>query len=54
MIFQGEMINDIEFNVTTAAEYTETAKINLKEAIGYQKKARKVMSFFSIFPLKTT
>ncbi|XP_062340439.1 syntaxin-2-like [Osmerus eperlanus] len=38
---QGEMINNIEKNVTTAAEYVGSAKGETKKAVRYQKKARR-------------
>ncbi|XP_013359187.1 PREDICTED: syntaxin-2 [Chinchilla lanigera] len=38
---QGEMINNIERNVTNATEYVEHAKEETKKAIRYQSKARR-------------
>lgn len=38
---QGEMINNIEKNVTNAADYVEHAKEETKKAIKYQSKARR-------------
>ena len=37
------MVNQIEFNVTNAADYVETAKDETKKAVRYQSQARKVM-----------
>jgi len=39
---QGEMVNQIEFNVTNASEYVEQAKIETKKAVHYQSSARRV------------
>lgn len=41
-VFQGEMINRIEFNVEQAAEYVGSAKLETKKAVKYQSKARRV------------
>ncbi|KAG9354831.1 hypothetical protein JZ751_001544 [Albula glossodonta] len=41
---QGEMINNIEKNVTNAVEYIGHAKEETKKAVRYQKKARRVRS----------
>ncbi|XP_062399180.1 syntaxin-2 [Sardina pilchardus] len=38
---QGEMINNIENNVTNAVEYVASAKEECKKAVRYQKKARR-------------
>ncbi|XP_026329097.1 syntaxin-1A-like [Hyposmocoma kahamanoa] len=38
---QGEMIDRVEFHVTQAAEYVETATKETKEALKYQSKARR-------------
>ncbi|XP_029427123.1 syntaxin-2 isoform X1 [Rhinatrema bivittatum] len=38
---QGEMINNIEKNVTNAADYVEHAKEETKKAVRYQSKARR-------------
>ncbi|KAI4568725.1 hypothetical protein MJG53_014343 [Ovis ammon polii x Ovis aries] len=45
---QGEMINNIEKNVTNAADYVEHAKEETKKAIKYQSKARRKMMFIII------
>ena len=39
---QGEMIDQIEFNVVQAKTYTKEAVVEIAEASKYQKKARKV------------
>ena len=49
------MVNQIEFNVTNAADYVETAKDETKKAVRYQSQARKVMMIvrclsFRIYP----
>lgn len=36
---QGDLIDQIDFNVSQAVEYTEKAKIELQEAVTHQKKA---------------
>ena len=36
------MINQIEYNVTSAADYIETAKDETKKAVKYQSQARRV------------
>lgn len=46
MITQGEMIDNIERNIGQATEYVEQAKIETKQAVTYQKKARRVRIFF--------
>lgn len=38
---QGELIDQIEFNVKGAADYIEEANIDVHQAIEYQKKSRK-------------
>ncbi|XP_063050502.1 syntaxin-2 isoform X2 [Engraulis encrasicolus] len=38
---QGEMINNIEKNVTSAVDYVASAKEECKKAVRYQKKARR-------------
>ncbi|XP_019908644.1 syntaxin-2 isoform X2 [Esox lucius] len=38
---QGEMINSIERNVSSAAEYVGTASVETKKAVRYQKAARR-------------
>lgn len=42
---QGEMIDRVEFHVTQAAEYVETATKETKEALKYQSKARRVSCY---------
>lgn len=54
---QGEMINNIEKNVSSAAEYVGTAKGETKKAVRYQKRARRVRilpSFPSLFKSNST
>ena len=41
---QGELIDQIEHNVTQAEAHMEKATKNLQEAIVYQKKSRKVLT----------
>uniref|UniRef100_A0A8C5F2N9 Syntaxin-2 n=1 Tax=Gopherus evgoodei TaxID=1825980 RepID=A0A8C5F2N9_9SAUR len=45
---QGEMINSIEKNVMNASDYIEHAKEKTKEALKYQSKARRKMTFIII------
>lgn len=40
------MIDNIERNITQASEYVEQAKTETKQAVIYQKKARRVRTFF--------
>lgn len=40
------MIDNIERNITQATEYVEQAKTETKQAVIYQKKARRVRTFF--------
>jgi len=39
---QGDMVNNIENNVSNAAEYIYRAKEETKKAVRYQKKSRRV------------
>ncbi|KPP68850.1 syntaxin-2-like [Scleropages formosus] len=48
---QGEMINNIEKNVTNAVDYVERAKEQTTKAVRYQKKARRVR--FPSWPSRT-
>lgn len=41
-VYQGEMIDRIEYNVEAAVDYIETAKVDTKKAVKYQSKARQV------------
>ena len=41
---QGDMIERIEFNVGEAIEYVANANTQLKDAVVYQKSARKVVN----------
>ena len=43
-LFQGEMIDRIEYNVEQSVDYIETAKADTKKAVKYQSKARRVGS----------
>lgn len=45
---QGEMINNIEKNVTNAVEYVASAKEDCKKAVRYQKKARRKKIYLAI------
>ncbi|XP_018587277.1 syntaxin-2 isoform X2 [Scleropages formosus] len=45
---QGEMINNIEKNVTNAVDYVERAKEQTTKAVRYQKKARRKQIFLAI------
>ncbi|XP_030631782.1 syntaxin-2 [Chanos chanos] len=45
---QGEMINNIEKNVTNAVEYVGHAKEETKKAVRYQKKARRKVVYLAI------
>lgn len=38
---QGELIDQIEFNVKSAADYVEDANVDVHQAIEYSKKVRK-------------
>merc|ERR1739838_126790 len=38
---QGEMIDRIEYNISQAVDYVETARENTKKAFVYQNKARR-------------
>lgn len=38
---QGEMVNQIEYNVANASDYVEQAKIETKKAVHYQSSARR-------------
>ncbi|KAM9338648.1 syntaxin-2-like [Symphorus nematophorus] len=54
---QGELINNIEKNVTSAAEYVDTSKAETYKAVTYKKNPYKVASlpsFFKSFKRKTT
>ncbi|KAI3362047.1 hypothetical protein L3Q82_012389 [Scortum barcoo] len=54
---QGELINNIEKNVTSAAEYVDMSKAETCKAVAYKKNPYKVASlpsFFKPFKRKTT
>lgn len=40
--WQGDMVNNIEKNISSAAEYICLAKEETKKAVRYQKKSRRV------------
>ena len=40
--FQGEIVNQIEYNVANAGDYVEQAKEETKKAVHYQSSARRV------------
>ncbi|CAF0788128.1 unnamed protein product [Brachionus calyciflorus] len=46
---QGEMIDNIERNMSQATEYVEQAKSETKQAVVYQKKARRVRLIFTSY-----
>ncbi|XP_037608827.1 syntaxin-2-like [Sebastes umbrosus] len=53
---QGELINNIEKNVTSAAEYVDASKAETYEAVTYKKNRHKIASlprFFKSFRRKT-
>ncbi len=41
-VIQGEMIDNIENNINSTVNYVEQAKEETKQAVVYQKKARRV------------
>ncbi|XP_034402626.1 syntaxin-2-like [Cyclopterus lumpus] len=54
---QGDLINNIEKNVTSAAEYVDVSKAKTSEAVAYKKNRHKIASlpsFFKSFKRKTT
>ncbi|XP_028273871.1 syntaxin-2-like [Parambassis ranga] len=54
---QGELINNIEKNVTSAAEYVEVSKAETNKAVAYKKNRYKIASlpsFFKTFKKETT
>ena len=60
--FQGEMVNQIEYNVTNASSYVEEAKNQTSKAVKYQSSARRVTKptetpgetkFIHLTPLET-
>lgn len=55
--YQGELINNIEKNVTSAAEYVDMSKAETCKAVAYKKNPYKVASlpsFLKPFKRKTT
>lgn len=46
-IFQGEMIDRIEYHVEHAVDYVQTATQDTKKALKYQSKARRVSVFLN-------
>ncbi|KAM7393096.1 hypothetical protein PAMA_007964 [Pampus argenteus] len=46
---QGELINNIEKNVTSAAEYVEMSKAETNKAVSYKKNRYKIASLPSVF-----
>uniref|UniRef100_UPI003AB01C61 syntaxin-2-like n=1 Tax=Centroberyx gerrardi TaxID=166262 RepID=UPI003AB01C61 len=53
---QGELMNSIEKNLTSAAEYVDTGKADTKNAVLYMKNTHRVMpllSFFNLFKSST-
>ena len=45
LLFQGEMIDRIEYHVEHAVDYVQTATQDTKKALKYQSKARRVSIF---------
>ncbi|XP_031675444.1 syntaxin-2 isoform X2 [Oncorhynchus kisutch] len=45
---QGDMVNNIENNVSNAAEYIGRAKVETKKAVRYQKKSRRKLFWLAI------
>lgn len=43
--YQGELINNIEKNVTSAAEYVDVSKAETHKAVTYKKNPYKIASF---------
>lgn len=52
-LFQGEMVNNIENNVSNAVEYIVSAKEETKKAVRYQKKSRRVCASLNDMRLKS-
>lgn len=56
-IHQGELINSIERNVTSAAEYVDVSKAETHKAVGYKKntghKLASLPTFFKSFRRQT-
>lgn len=48
-VFQGDMVENIEQNISKSVDHIVAAKEQTKKAVRYQTKARKVMSFFFLF-----
>ena len=44
---QGEMLNQIEFNVSQSVDYVVKGNEQLRSAVKLQKKSRKVLSILS-------
>ena len=52
VIYQGEMIDRIEYNVEQSVDYVSKATQDTKKAVRYQSAARRVShSYFSFLPL---
>lgn len=52
--YQGELINNIEKNVTSAAEYVDASKAETCKAVAYKKNPYKIASLPSFFKRKTS
>lgn len=52
--YQGELINNIEKNVTSAAEYVEMSKAETHKAVTYKKNPYKIASLPSFFKRKAS
>lgn len=49
MYFQGDVVDNIEANVSKSVDHIEVAKTETKKAVKYQSKARKVCDHVSIY-----
>ena len=47
-MFQGTMIDRIEYNVSQAVNYVQDAVVNTNKALKYQRSARRVSEFVYI------
>ncbi len=57
LFYQGELINNIEKNVTSAGAYVRVAKEKTNEAVEFKENRYKIASspsFFKLFKRKTT
>lgn len=49
-VFQGDIVDNIEQNVSKSVDHIMEAKEQTKKAVRYQTKARKVMSLSQLSP----